>query len=473
MILQSLYQLYDRLKDEPDYKVAPRGYSLQKITFKVVIIPEGNLFDIQDARAPSDKRLRPQQWLVPGGAKKSGSGLNPGFLWDNTGYMLGYKRDDPDPARTAEAFAAFRKRHLDLERKIDSKAFSAVCRFLDGWDPAAAPDHEILAEIQTGFGVFQVLGQMSYVHQDPNVQAWWERHGSEGEAPDMGQCLVTGEIAPIARLHEPKIKGVKGKGAKVEALLVSFNDAAYNSYGRDQSYNAPVSRSAAFRYATALNALLLDGPMRGRHRLQVGDTTVVFWTERPTPTEDIFAQFATRGSSVLESDEVQDEALRQKIEAFLKALREGREAYSDIEDDPDRTSFFLLGLSPNAARISVRFFHHATLSGLLGNLRRHYDDIRIAPQPTSEKRRADPEFPPLWLLLDQTCPLKNGKADRDKIPPILAGPLLRAVVMGARYPSGLYSAVIRRVHADHEVNYARACFAPTSITSRISRAAAR
>jgi CRISPR-associated protein Csd1 len=466
MILQSLCQLYERLSDEPDYKISCRGYSLQKIAFKVVLTPEGKLFDIQDARVRTDKGLRSQQIEVPGGAKSSGSGLNPCFLWDNTGYMLGYRIDDSDPTRTAKTFKAFREKHLALESDIGSGAFCAVCRFLEGWDPGRAADHPILAEITTGFGVFQILGETSYVHGDPVVRAWWERCHTDGEAGEIGQCLLTGKIAPIARLHEPKIKGVAG--GKAEALLVSFNENAYDSYGKDQSHNAPVSEAAAFRYATALNALL-DGPMRDKHRLQIGDATVAFWTDRPTPTEDIFAQFATKGSALLETEDHQDEALRQKLEAFLKALRRGREAYAEIENDPDRTSFFILGLSPNAARISVRFFHRATLSELLANLRRHFDDIRIAPQPAKGKRPADPEFPPASLLLDQTCPLKKGKPDREKIPPILAGPLLRAIVTGARYPAALHSAVIRRIHADHQVNYARVCVMKGFLTRNLRR----
>jgi CRISPR-associated protein Csd1 len=460
MILQSLYELYDRLRDDPDYKIAPRGCSLQKITFKVVITPDGKLFDIQDARVRSDKGLRPQQIMVPGGAKSSGSGLNPCSLWDNTGYLLGYKPDDPDAARTEKTFEAFRKKHLSLEAEIGSWAFSSVCRFLEEWSPGRATDYPVLAEIKTGFGVFQILGDTSYVHEDPKVRDWWERHSVDGEPGELGQCLLTGAIAPIARLHTPKIKGVSG--GKAEALLVSFNEDAYESYGKDQSHNAPVSETAAFRYATALNALL-DGPKRDKHRLQISDATVVFWTDRPTATEDIFAQFATEGSALLETGEGQDEALRQKLEAFLKALRQGREAYAEIESDPDRTSFFLLGLSPNAARISVRFFHRATLSDLLENLRRHFEDIRIAAQPASGRRRADPEFPPAWLLLAQTA------RDSKEIPPILAGPLLRAILTGARYPAGLYAAVIRRIHADRSINYARACVIKGFLTRNLGK----
>jgi len=105
----------------------------------------------------------------------------------------------------------------------------------------------------------------------------------------------------------------------------------------------------------------------------------------------------------------------------------------------------------------VRFFYRDTISRLLDNLRRHYADMGVDREYGEEARRPDPEFPALWQLLDETCPRNNGKADRDKIPPILAGPLLRAVITGSPYPDGLFNAVIRRIYADRTINYIRAC----------------
>jgi CRISPR-associated protein Csd1 len=454
MILQSLHALHDRLRDDAGYRIPPRGYSLQKISFKVVLRPDGSLFGIQDMRIPSNGKLRAQQLIVPGNTKPSGSGINPGFLWDTTEYMLGFKAGDRNPRRTKRAFEAYREKHLEIADQIGSPSFQAVCRFLESWNRADASQHPVLLQGDVGYGVFQLLGETSYVHQDSDVQSWWETNQSRPEDVPCGQCLVTGAFEPIAVTH-PKIKGIFG-GQAAGAVIVGFNEDAYESYGKKQSHNAPVSEEAAFRYTTALNALL-DGPMRTKHRVVIGDAMVVFWTERPTPTEDIFAIFASSGSVKVERAEIQDAALLEKLEAFLAALRRGREAYAELEDDPDHTPFFLLGLAPNAARISVRFFHRGTLSELLDNLRAHYDDIRIQPQPAAGRRPADPEYPPISMLLDQTCPWKEGRPDREKIPPVLAGPLLRSIVTGVPYPDGLYSAVIRRIHADRAINYPRAC----------------
>ncbi len=105
----------------------------------------------------------------------------------------------------------------------------------------------------------------------------------------------------------------------------------------------------------------------------------------------------------------------------------------------------------------MRFFYTDRLSTLLDNLRRHYCDMAVIRRFGDNTKHPDPEFPALWQILDETCPRRNGKADHDQIPPILEGPLLRAVIAGTQYPEGLFSAVMRRIHADREVNYVRAC----------------
>jgi CRISPR-associated protein Csd1 len=446
MILQSLYALYERLQDDPAYGIAPPGYSLQKISFRVVLRPDGSLFEIQRVQKPDGK---PEQKRVLGETKPSGSALNPRFLWDNTGYMLGYKPGDDKPKRTRETFDAFRKQHLAQEKDIGSPSFSAVCRFLEKWSPDEAAKHPILEEIKSGFGLFQIVGETSYVHEDPTIDDWWKKkqQAAEEQVTSRGQCLLTGKWDNIARL-QPMIKGVAY--ANAQAALVGFNDAAYESYGKKQSLNAPVSENAATAYGAALNALL-DGPMKSKHRIRLADATVAFWTDRPSVAEDIFAQFADHGSAVQLAEEAQDEALLSKLEVFLNALRQGVEKYGDVDENAERTRFYMLGLSPNRGRISVRFFLQGTVRELLDSLGKHYRDMRIERQYGDNAKRPEPEFPPAWMLLRQTA------RDSDDIPPVLAGPLLRAVITGTRYPDGLYTAVLRRIHADRQINYLRAC----------------
>ncbi len=449
MILRALNDLYDRLSSDPEYGLARPGYSLQKITFVVVVTPDGRLVEFQDARQPEGKRLRPRQVLVPGATKSPGSGLNPGFLWDNTGYVLGWRADDEKPERTRQTFEAFRRRHLDAEGDIGSDAFSAVCRFLESWDPSRAPDHPVLHEAgTTGFGVFRIQGREGFVHDEPTIRTWWEHQIAATKGATHGQCLVTGREAVLARTHE-KVRGVQGaQGAG--GTIVGFNATAYESYGMTQSYNAPVAADVAFRYVTALNALL-DGPKRTKHRVVLGNTTVAFWTVQPTVAEDIFLNFASLGSAIADNPQAQDEAQRQRIQFFLEAVRRGRPAYGAVAPDPDGTPFSILGLAPNAARIAIRFFWQGSLGSLLDNLHQHHTDIGLTPSPPAGRWRGDPDLPGARLLLAETA------REAKDIPPNLEAPLMASVITGAPYPSALVSAVLRRIRADREVNYLRCC----------------
>lgn len=449
MILQSLHDLYDRLVGDDAYELAAPGFSPQKISFCVVLRPDGSLFKIEDARvknaAGKDVNVRME---VPGDAKSSGAGINPGFLWDNQTYLLGRQPDDKPAGFGQKRFEAFRKRHLDAETDMAQPAFSAVCRFLEAWNPEQLADYPLLNEVGPGFGVFKILGEVEPVHASPAIRRWWmDRLPTSVDAP-RGQCLLSGEITAIARLH-PKIKGVIGAQA-AGASLVSFNESAYESYGKEQGDNSPVGEAAAMRYGAALNALL-SGPQSSKHRLRIGDSTCIFWTNQKTVVEDVFAAIAGSGGHAVE--EAQDDEVRRKLQLFLEALRQGREAYGQLgADDPDRTRFFLLGLAPNAARLSVRFFYQSSVSELLDHLRRHKADIAIVrefEQPVGN-RRADPEFPAYWEFLRET--VRQG----DDPSPLLGGALMRAILEGTPYPELLLNAVIRRVQTERSVHYLRA-----------------
>lgn len=449
MLLQSLADLYHRLEDDDErYGIAPRGFSPQKITFRVVLRLDGSLFAIEDARDHSGARPRPRRMIVPGSGKPSGPGINPNFLWDQSRYMLGYKPKDSNPSRTEECFLAFRDRHLALRGEIGCEEFEAVCVFLEGWEPSEGPTHEILEEAaKTGFGIFTILGRPTEVHEVPEIREWWSaREANQPSDAPVSQCLITGDRGPVARLHE-KIKGVAGAQSS-GAPLVGFNDPAYESYGLSQSFNAPVSEKAAFRYTSALNALL-DGPARDLHRRVIGDLTLVFWTERATPQEDYLLALITDGEAQAVEQVGQNPTTLQSISAFMDRLRVGMFSPGSVHREADDANFVLLGLSPNAGRISQRFLVRDSLGRLEANLAAHFRHIGLEPQPPRGKWRGDPEFPSVRLILRETA-----RESKD-IPPLLEGALLRSIVTGERYPRALFSAVMRRIRADRAVDYLR------------------
>jgi CRISPR-associated protein Csd1 len=454
MILQRLAEHYDRIaaSKNDDTQLAPPGFSRQKISFCVVLNPDGSLNQFKDERETSGRKSIGKEMIVPGQGKPPGQGLNPCFLWDNAAYMLGWCADpDPDKtARAALAFEEFLKKHLGLEDRIENPSFKTICTFLRNWSPEKAREHgDELSKIATNFGVFKIAGELRYVHEAvslPNESD--EQAAASQSGATRAMCLVSGAIDEIARLHEPKIKGVGGAQSS-GALLVSFNASAYESYGKSQSYNAPVGSTSAFKYANALNYLLSQ---RNR-RVTLGDSTVVFWADHQTVLEDalseMFSEPLPNEGPIIEEDE---ERVRQ-ARLLLTQLRDGTCANS-IEPDNQPTKFFLLGLSPNASRLSVRLWVETDAAELRKLLGWHLRDVALADG--REYR----------LLTLRRIVAATGRAEHDPkgrfegfdtkaTSPQLAGDLARSVLTGAAYPQSLLATMLRRIHSDGEVAYAR------------------
>ncbi len=453
MILQELCKLYDRLKDDSAYEIPKPGYSLQKISFIVVLKPDGTLFDIQDARVQNGKKLAPREILVPGGAHPTSTKPTPRLLWDSPVYIFGYDKDPKKNARAKELFSAYQNYHSTLAESISSPALVAVATFLKQWNPDEAPD-SLKSKIEafgTNFGLFQILGETRFVHQMPEVESYFERQrpGENTETQQLGMCLITGEInSPIARLIEPGIKlGSNPGGCKITA----FKPPAFDSYGKTQAYNSPISEKASFKSCNALNTLIASQ----KHRFRLGDSTVVFWTGERNEGESIENDF----SALLDTPSSQNQTKLRHIETFLKNLRNSDTPQTALEQsgysDSAETPFFMLGLSPNAARLAIRFWHAGTLGRFLEHLREHHRAMQM--QRRNEKFN-DPEFIPLWQILRQTA------RESDGIPPLLGGALLRSIVENLPYPQSMIQLVLNRIRVDGEINYVRASILKAFLT---------
>ena len=268
----------------------------------------------------------------------------------------------------------------------------------------------------------------------------------------------TGRHAPLARLH-PAIKGVNGAQSS-GASIVSFNQPAFASYGKDQGENAPVSEQATFAYTTALNHLLRRDA-RNRQRLQIGDTTVVFWAQSPDAwqagqAEELLASFFDPGSA--------DERATARLQSALEQARQGRplrDLGADLDDD---TRIFVLGLAPNASRLSIRFWETASLSAFSRRLADHYADLLLDPLPW--RRPPTPQ-----TLALATAPVYDGRTKAEDVPPQLAGELARAVLTGTRYPRSVLAAIVMRFRADGEISPLRValCKATLARAARLDR----
>ncbi len=454
MILQRLSEHYDRLASDPDNRLPRPGWSLQKVSFCVVLNKDGSLHSFESLLEPAGRKLVPHEVNVPGYGERS-SGITPHFLWEKSQYMLGYHPTNPKPERTATCFEAFRHRHLVAETYIHHPEFKAVCTFLRSWSPEKAAKYSTeLDNVATNFGVFRIAGERHWVHEViPAALIEMEHKIHEAAQPNEkrnppieGMCLVTGAYGAIARLHLSIDRVTDAPGG---APLVSMNKPAYWSYCKEQSYNAPIRTDAAFKYANALNFLLNDE----RRRVSLGDATVVFWAERRHPLEEFISDLLADVPSAPTNDSAEEDEKRvHEVRRFVKQLRDGAATGRAI-DPSSRTRFFILGLAPNASRISVRFWIEADAGEMERRLAQHLSDTDLI-------RRDDR---PLTL---RDIARATGRAeyhpdgrfkrfDSDSVPDQLVGELARSVLTGGAYPQSLLSAMLRRIRSDGEVHYAR------------------
>ena len=451
MILQALKGYYDRAAILAPGEISPIGYSEQKIGFTVILALDGSVVDIRDERVQDGRRMSPITMVVPAPPKRSGRNPPPAFLWDKTSYAFGTERDDVDKDKLVENpeyHRAFRGYHEELLKGTTDPGLLAVLGFLKSWQPAHYSGIRYAKEMLDANVVFQLDGERGWLHDRSAARELWSAANLAASGV-RGPCLVTGEEAPIARLHA-SIKGVRD-AQQAGASIVSFNQDSFVSYGKVQGDNAPVSEAAVFAYTTALNSLISrtsgrdtrDRP-RYRNRVQIADATTVFWAEGETPAEaqsnDAFLL------SCFNDDSAEDEnSVIAKLAAAMGEIADGRPLAEVLPDLKPETQFYVLGLSPNAARISVRFWHQSTLGDLAGAVEQHWKDLRIEPVPW---RTA----PAIWRLLRETA----AQGDSENIQPNLAGEVMRAILSGNRYPRTLFTSVITRIRADRDVNGLRA-----------------
>lgn len=449
MILQALTSLYEALA--PKGEVPKEGWSREKISFALGIDENGDLLRITPLFKPGDmpkekKKEEPQEMTVPAAVKRT-SGAAANFLWDNSSYILGVslKKGEDDAEREKQrnkdikCFEACRELHHSMLDGMEYPAAKAVLNFLDKWEPQKAEENNLVAqyakEILSGANmVFRFNG--GYVHDDPQLASVWQKANAK-QKDNIGQCLVTGALDEIQNTH-PTIKGVQGAQSS-GAALVSFNASAFCSYNKEQNQNAPVGKYAAFAYTTALKHLLKD--RKNVHR--IGDAAVVCWAENADKQyEDFAADLFFGDGDGDQSDEQWLSALQASVELLAKGL-----PCRELDLDPER-KFYILGISPNAARLAVRFFYCDSFGNIVKNIKAHYDRLEIV-RPSYDK------YPmlPLWKLLSATV---NPSA-KDKTPnPAMAGAVARAVFSGGRYPASILECTFLRIRAEREITRERA-----------------
>ncbi|MFG1400912.1 type I-C CRISPR-associated protein Cas8c/Csd1 [Xanthobacter sediminis] len=430
--LAALARAYERMASRGE--VPAFGFSQVGIGFLISLnadgIPDGAPIDLR--QGTGKKKVAPPM-AVPQPPKRT-SGIAPSFLWDKTAYVLGITAGEGK--RTALEHQAFIDKHHEWLAGTNDAGLLAFARFLDWWTPEQFEALGWPEEMKDQNLVFALESERLdniRIHDRPAARDLWARLSADGEK-SQAACLVTGAHAPVARLH-PAIKGVWGAQSS-GASIVSFNLDAFTSYGHEQGDNAPVSEAAAFAYTTALNHFL---ERNSGHRIQIGDASTIFWAEA---ADDASADMADELAALLMEPDLKTEA--QKVSDILERLRKGQPIGEFQPALAPGVRFHVLGLAPNASRLSIRFYVEDEFGTIARRYAEHHERLKVEPPPKEPA-------PSMWRLLVETASLRKT----ENIQPNLAGEWMRAILTGAPYPLTLLSSIITRLRADHDVNALR------------------
>jgi len=431
MILQALKEYYDRKTEAADTDIAPPGWERKEIPYIIVIDKEGQPKDIQSTIEGTGKSKTTRKFLLPQSVKRT-VGISSNLCWDSPEYALGVDlKGKPD--RTAQQHEAFKNRVAELGTVHDD-GIVALKKFLDL--PEKTQQLEQFDEWENlkksgAFLAFKLVGSKGIITDAPAVKKAVDQLSTTSSSDNTGICLITGEDDEIERLHAA-VKGIWG-GNTSGGTIIGFNLDAFCSYGKKQGDNAPVGKRAAFAFATALNTMLAKG---SKNRMQVGDASTVAWASKETDFENWFI------SAFNESPKDNPDEGVAAVRAIYKSVESGAFHISG-EESP---RFYVLGLAPNAARISIRFWIVDTIEKIAVRIKEHFDDLCIVRPPQQ------PEYLSLFRLLVSTA--VQGKSDN--IPPNLGGDTMRSILEGLPYPATLLNAAIRRICAEREISYPRA-----------------
>ena len=424
MILQALAKYYERMVQDGIQDLEPIGYKRATIPFIINLKKDGRIAGIDDTRTSDGRRRLSRLFIVPkvfDGSRTSDIESN--LLWDKASYVFGVSAKEGKNERLQKQKDKFLSTILDyFPDEVSDDGVIAVVNFLKyhaesiqefkEWEEIKSKDQNL---------AFKLEGENMLVCNREAVSEAISRKNKSLNA-DKGLCLISGNIDSLAELENP-IKGLRGSG-KAESHLVSFNDFAYWSYGKTYGANAPISKTASAAYVIAINYMQRDN---SRQWIKVGNATTVFWAGKKHKIEDWFTDIFGEPATG-ESD--QDNAA---IRALFDSMKTG---VPPLEWNLNQ--FYVLGLSPNAARIAIRFWYEGTVAEVAINILQHFKDISIEHAPHY------PEYLSLSRLLKSTALLEKT----DNIQPNLAGDFMKAILAGTPYPNTLLSSAMRRIKAE-------------------------
>lgn len=429
MILRALYDYYHRCGDLPAF-----GMELKEIAFLIVINKEGKFLRFEDRRID---RKSAQQFLVKKSVGRS-SGVLPNILYDNSQYVFGYMPEKGDMEKMRKYYDAFKAKIDELYAKNpDNNTLKSLVGFYEQ-EPSAIVKcmqhdslwEEIVSNLNKKYSSFSFLieGDTEIVASKQDLIHLLD---SENKC-DGNVCLVSGNKGLTARVHSK----TPFQGNSFASLVSFMEGKGYDSYGKSQGLNAPVSEKAEFAYTTAMNHMLRPD---SHNKFSIGTRTFLFWA-----SSDSEAAKASEESLYAFFGKADDDDPNRRIELVKQTFMS---IYNGKLSSKKEDKFYILGLAPNSARIAVVYWAEVPLCEFARTISRHFEDMDIV-----DTRKDKKPYAGLHTILGAVT--LGGKSS--DVTPNLPDAVVKSIFQGLPYPASLFQACIRRIRAEQSVNVTRA-----------------
>lgn len=458
MLIQTLCEYYDINRDKI-FKDIPNGFEEIEISHMIFLTPDGKISSIKDIRKKSiikkngkaKETLVKQKMAFPKRSQKPGIDLN--IAEHRALYIFGLNYDknagaftpDDKTQKAYKSHKCFVEGSLKFCEELDSPIVNAFKAFLLSWNPIDEVDNPNLKNIEKEYSnasyCFALDGHPDILlHEDNEFKKKYSEQIEQKETLEqtdkpVAMCPVEGKILPVARIHEQIKKGIKG-GSAMGMALVGYNEEAFESYQKKQSYNSNISENAMMKYTSIMNYLLTNS----EHHFYLDDMTLFYFALSSDDTKECnYLQQYFNPSNNNSEEETEDTETIKGIHNTVKSMKEGIAA--DIDSLDLNADFIIAGVTPNSSRIAVKFLLRRSFGSILEKLIQHQKDIQ-----TYE----DEPFIPMWRIFKELVPPKEKDAT---VPPPLQSNIILAALNGTRYPDAMLHTVLHRVKVDENMGY--------------------
>lgn len=420
MILKSLYDYAQSNKDS----LPPSGMEWKEIENVIVIDSEGKFKRFESKRIDKTRCAR---FLVAKGIKRS-SGAVSNILWDNAKYVLGQgdKKGKCKPL------------FIDIVKEIHSKhpedpSITALLKF---YSLPESEQYKRMSEDPLFSKVEESLSSNFSFRYEPDNLLIAEKDylfnhllGEKDEESESARCLITGEYGPIVRTTTPT---PLPDNSPMAALVAFQVNSGYDSYGKSQAYNSPISVKAEEAYSAVLKKFLGKD---SRNKVRVGNRMLLFWGSGDKALDEEVENGITSIFEIPDKKATDLDEKIYKVSKLFKAIFSG-EIKTTLED-----RFHILGLAPNTGRIAVVLWMDCELKEFAEKILQHFDNMEIVDNRPPDKRR------PYVGVYSMVSAVTQGGKVSDALPN-LVDETVKAIIYGTPYPITLFTGALQRIRAE-------------------------